>query len=57
MKVLADDGREDDAIRVPPGILARELGAPPGEGIIAIGGEMGLLLLAIRRGHIVLCGP
>ena len=52
-----EDGREEDAIRVPPGVLARELGSPPGQGILAVGREIGLLLLAIRRRQIVLWGP
>ena len=48
--VTGDDGREDEAIRVPPGILARELGSSPGQGILAVGvEEIGHLLVAIRR--------
>ena len=44
-------------IRVPPGVLARELGAAPGEGVWAVGDEAGMLLLAIRRRQIVLWAP
>ena len=55
---VTEDGREVEAIRVPPGILARELGSPPGQGILAVGmEEIGPLLIAIRRRDIVLWAP
>ena len=54
---LPGDPHGVDGIRVPPGVLARELGAAPGEGIWAVGEQVAMLLFAIRRRQIVLWAP
>ena len=59
MRVYVDGegGREHWGVRIPPGPLAAELGAPAGEGIWAVEGAVNTLILMVRSRQIVLWAP